>query len=65
MARKLKLKKKPLIRDDLFISVLGFESRCVFAASQRGLFAIRKLAIAFQERKVLEYKENKKWYRGN
>jgi len=50
---------------DLFISVIGYESRSIFAAKQFSAYASTKIALMFNERQVGNFPKNSKWYEDN
>jgi hypothetical protein len=47
---------------DVFISVIGYETRSLFAATQFSSYASTKIALKFKERQVGSFSANLKWY---
>lgn len=49
----------------LFISVLGFETRAIFAATTLASLSPQRVALAFPDRKLFSYGSNARWYNDN
>lgn len=50
---------------DIFISALGYEDRCTYAAREFSATAKGKLALAFRDRMMFDYEQHETWYRTN